>query len=193
MVDSWCVPISSSRPTSGVSWRHLTRLPPLLVGRKQNRTVNFGHSLDCVGAPLLGDEQPSNLVLHAVRYQRRSRLCKCLHPSRNVRRVVKYLAGGVNNHRINFKADARDKLRFTAGNNLQVQGNLAPSLSSNPRLGSASTQRRLSPSPGISASPCAVDQALGLPSPALNSFGLSAGTARARPLSAAPPPASATR
>ena len=67
-------------------------------------------------APVLDDEQPGRLPLHARGDEHRPRLGCRLHPRRDVRRLAEHFAGRVDHDRAAFDADAGGKLgRACAG------------------------------------------------------------------------------
>ena len=68
-------------------------------------------ALELMGAPVLNDEQPSNLPEDRRSDQHCPRLGRCLNSRGNVGRLAKHLARGVDDYGTAFEADANGKLR----------------------------------------------------------------------------------
>ena len=68
-------------------------------------------ALELMGAPVLNDEQPSNLPEDRRSDQHCPRLGRCLNSRGNVGRLAKHLARGVDDYGTAFEADADGKLR----------------------------------------------------------------------------------
>ena len=108
--DAQQVPMSSSRPTNGVSVRAPPLRPPPLA-RTMRKSGRLGDALEFVRAFLLGDEEPGHLALHASGDQDRAWLGSSLDPRGDVRRVAEHFAGRVHHDRAALDADAGGKLR----------------------------------------------------------------------------------
>ena len=70
----------------------------------------LGHALEVMRAPVLGDEQPGRLPLHARGDEDRPGLGRGLHPRRDIRRLAEHFAGRVDDDRAAIEADAGREL-----------------------------------------------------------------------------------